>query len=154
MKNFVMLLGVLGGLMLLSCKSSTNTDKGQVESVPYAVVKGYFLKNDADLSLLKNGKITTEKDFFDLFGSATVMGKDGKPTTIDFSRQYVIAVVGDKTDLSVSMTPLTLQKDGDSLTFTYDYKEGEKQSYTTQPLLIVAVDSKYDGSVVLKKSNK
>lgn len=151
MKNFVMLLGVLGGLMLLSCKSSTNTDKGQVENVPYAVVKGYFVKNDADLSLLKNGKITTEKDFLALFGAAAVMGEDGKPTIIDFSKQYAIAVVGEKTDLSVSMTPLTLAKEGDNLTFTYEYKEGEKQSYTIQPLLIVAVDSKYEGNVILKK---
>lgn len=152
MKNFVMLLGILGSFMLLSCKSSTNQANEQSENVPYAVVRGYFLKNDADLSSLKNGKITSEKDFSALFGAATVMGEDGKPTIIDFTKQYAIAVIANKTDSAVVLAPLKVEKSGDNITFTYEYKEGEKQSYTIQPLLIIAVDSKYDGNVLVKKT--
>ena len=151
MKKIVMLLGVLGSLMLLSCKNSTAPTNEQVENIPYVQVRGYFVKNDADLSLLKDGKITSEKDFSALFGAAAVMGEDGKPTIVDFSKQYVIAIVGEKTDLSVQITPLTLDKKEGNLTFNYEYKEGEKQSYTIQPLLMVAVDSKYDGNVSIKK---
>lgn len=152
MKNFVILLGVLGSLMLLSCKSSTTSPESEsAEDVPYAVARGYFVKNDADLSSLKDGKITTEKDFSALFGSATVMGEDGKPTVIDFTKQYAIAVIPDKTDSAVELTPLKLEKSGDNLIFTYEYKVGEKQSYTIQPLLIIVVDSEYKEDLVLKK---
>lgn len=152
MKNFVMLLGVLGSFMLLSCKSSTAPTNEQCENIPYAVVRGYFVKNDADLSLLKDGKITSEKDFSALFGAATVMGEDGKPTVIDFTKQYVIAIVADQTDSAVVLNPLKLEKAGDNLTFTYEYKVGEKQSYTIKPLLIVVVDSKYEGNLQIKKA--
>lgn len=152
MKNFVMLLGVLGSFMLLSCKSSTAPTNEQGENIPYAVVRGYFVKNDADLNLLKDGKITSEKDFSALFGAATVMGEDGKPTVIDFTKQYVIAVVADQTDSAVVLNPLKLEKSGDNLTFTYEYKVGEKQSYTIKPLLIVVVDSKYEGNLQIKKA--
>ena len=41
---------------------------------------------------------------------ATVMGANGKPTPIDFNKQFVIAVINNETDISTSFTPIKLEK--------------------------------------------
>lgn len=151
MKKTLLILGIICSfLMIVSCRNTSTTPE-KAESVAYETVQGYFVKNDADLSTLKNGKITTEAEFAAIFGPAPVMGANGMPTTIDFTKQYVIAIVGNKTDSAVTITPMALEKNANVLTFTYEYKVGEKQTFTIQPALLIAVDSKVEGDLELKK---
>ena len=49
-----------------------------------------IIKNDQVIP--EYPKITTEEEFNKLFGMATIMGKDGKPTAIDFTKQFVLGV--------------------------------------------------------------
>lgn len=151
MKKIVTVFAIISCfLMVMSCRN-TNSTPEKAESVPYETVQGYFVRNDADLSTLKNAKITTEAQFSAIFGPAPVMGANGMPTKIDFTKQYVIAIIGDKTDSAVTITPISLEKNGGLLTYTYEYKVGDKQSFTIQPAFIIAVDSKYEGDLELKK---
>lgn len=123
------------------------------KSVSYTVAKNYFVNNSLDS--LPPVKITDEAVFNKCFGMATAMGKDGQPTAIDFSRQYVIAVTLPVTDTMTVLKPKRLVKASDGrLTFTYVVKRGKKMSYSIQPLLLVIVDKKYDGEVTLKAINK
>ena len=73
------------------------------------------------------------------------------PTFVDFSKQYVISVVGNETDSAVTIVPVSLEKKGGHLIFIYEYKVGEKQSFTIRPALIIAVNSQYERDIELEK---
>lgn len=150
MKKILVVFAVISTFLMVSCRN-TSTIQESTENVPYEIVHGYFVKNDADLSTLKNGKITTEAEFSTIFGPAAVMGSNGMPTVVDFSKQYIIAVIGNNTDSAVAIVPVSLVQKGDHLTFTYEYKVGDKQSFTIQPSLAIVVDSKYAGDLELKE---
>lgn len=79
------------------------------------------------------------------------MGTGGSPTKIDFTKQYVIAVAKPESEYNTVITPVSLQKDNDHLIFTYKVEQGEKQSYTMLPCLIVIVDNTYNRDIILKE---
>lgn len=110
----------------------------------------YFLKGGADT--LPPQKITSQEVFNSYFGAATVMGEHGRPTAINFSRQYVIAVARPATNVKITLVPKSLvaNKKGD-VVLTYQEVQGKKRTFTTKPLLLVIVDKQYDGNVVLNK---
>lgn len=74
---------VFGAVLLASCSSA--------ESVDYTVANGYFVRNDAPKDI--PAIISTRPEFESVFGMATVMGPDGRPTAIDFSKQCVVPVI-------------------------------------------------------------
>ena len=132
-------------------------DHNAAEEVAFEVAKNYFFKNDQTIPA--SPKITTEEEFSKLFGMATTMGErlrgegtsgmDGKPTEIDFTKQFVLAIVLPVTDIATEITPVKLEAKGDSLFYTYDVKTGEKQSFTIQPVSIIILDKKYENKVVI-----
>lgn len=61
------------------------------DKVAFEVAKNYFFKNDQEIPA--SPKITTAEEFGKLFGMATTIGEDGKPTEIDFTKQFVLAIV-------------------------------------------------------------
>lgn len=78
------------------------------------------------------------------------MGAGGKPTPIDFSTQYVIAVIKSATANKTQLSPVSLKTTADgNIEFTYKIETGEKQSFTSKPSLAIIVDKTHDGNVVL-----
>ena len=151
-------------LFLIGCQRNPNSDKvendnsqkvgmqykTQMTDIPFVLVKNYFVKNT--LEKLDNPKIETAEMFNEIFGMATVMGKDGQPTEIDFKEQYVIAVILPDTDLETTMAPVSLQKDEKGkLTLTYKTLVGQKQSYIIRPFFAIAVDKTENGIIELKE---
>ena len=93
--------------MIFSCSQKQITAvENNVENkeVAFGIAKNYFFKNDLDI-LPASPKITTEENFNKLFGMATTMGKDGKPTSIDFSKQFVLVIVLPVTDIATEINP-------------------------------------------------
>ncbi|BDD05790.1 hypothetical protein [Aureibacter tunicatorum] len=126
-------------------------EKEEKHSIPFTIAQNYFVKNDVDK--LKYPKLKSEEEFDKIFGSATTMGKEGKPTKIDFDKQFVIAVVLPETKYSTTIEPVSLKKkDVDELVFTYKVDTGEKQSYTIKPSLAIIVDKSHHGIVVVKEA--
>ena len=122
----------------------------EMSEVPYVVADRYFVRNDVDS--LPSAKIDSQEMLDSCFGMATVMGENGRPTEIDFLRQYAIAVDMPVTDVATELVPLGLEKDGDgNVVFSYRVERGEKRSYSIRPLLMVVVDRRYDGNVVLRE---
>ena len=116
--------------------------------VAFEVAKNYFFKNDQEIPA--SPKITTAEEFGKLFGMATTMGNDGKPTEIDFTKQFVLAIVLPVTNLSTEITPDRLEEKGDTLFYFYDAKVGETQTYSTQPISLIILDKKYaDKTIVM-----
>lgn len=131
-------------------ETETKEVAGQKE-VPYEVAKNYFVKNTVGDGILTL-KITTQEEFDKYFGSAATMGENGKPTGIDFSKQYVIAVIGESTNKSVVAEPLSLTKDGNVITLTYKWEEGtQEQTYTARHQIAVIVANEYQGEVKYEK---
>ena len=126
---------------------ATVENNNTAEEVAFEVAKNYFFKNDQTIPT--SPKITTEEEFNNLFGMATTMGEDGKPTEIDFSKQFVLAIVLPVTDIATEITPVKLEAKGDSLFYTYDVKIGEKQSFSIQPVSIIILDRKFENNEVI-----
>lgn len=150
MKKTLFALAAL--ITLAACgkkQAATPASDGNVESseVAFEVAKNYFFKNDQVIP--EYPKITTEEEFNKLFGMATTMGKDGKPTAIDFTKQFVLATVLPETDFATEINPVKVEEKGDSLLYTYEVKSGEKQSFRIQPVSIVVLDKKYENKRVV-----
>ena len=147
MKKVLLAIAVLLGLVACTTNKATSAEKSVVSSeVPFTVAEHYFFNKGQDIPV--NPKITSEELFKQLFGMATVMGENGKPTEIDFSKQFVLAVVLPVTDINTEITPVKVEEKGDTLFYHYDVKTGEKQSFSIQPLSIIILDKKYENKEI------
>lgn len=136
MKRLLLLLA--GIAALVSCKGPMD--------VPYSELEHYFFKNGQ--AIPDNPKIDTEEAFASLFGMAPVMGEGGKPTPVDFGKEFVIAVVYPVTEFHTELDPESLRLENGELVFTCDETVGEKQSWSMQPVLLVKVSRKYETETV------
>src|SRR5690625_2366782 len=116
-------------------KSRTDSEEDE-KAVSYTLAEHYFVKNTVEE--IENPVFTTEEEFEEVFGMATTMGEDGKPTPINFSEQYAIGVVLPETKTATELKPVGLvQDEDDQLTFTYKKEEGEDMEHTIRPMLII-----------------
>lgn len=115
--------------------------------IPYTLGRNYFVRNDYEAERLSSPVIATQEQFDAVFDGAAVMG--AQPTPIDFSRQYVIAIVEPATDQSVHYTVRNLARIDGKLVLQYRREVGEKRSYSVRPFLMMVVDTLYDGPVEL-----
>ena len=147
MKKVLLAFAVLLGLVACTTNKATSAEKSVVSSeVPFTVAEHYFFNKGQDIPV--NPKITSEELFKQLFGMATVMGENGKPTKIDFSKQFVLAVVLPVTDINTEINPVKVEEKGDTLFYHYDLKTGERQSFSIQPLSIIILDKKYENKEI------
>lgn len=118
----------------------------QITDIPYIVAKNYFVKNT--VQKLDHPKIETAEQFNEIFGMATTMGKDGKPTEIDFEKQNSIALILPETDIATTIEVVSLQKNGHGkITFRYKRTVGQKQSFTIRPNVVVLIDKSENGDI-------
>lgn len=126
-------------VMAMSVVACTGVRETGVE---YKVAQNYFFNNDAEIPTVL--KITSQSDFERYFGESAVMGKDGEPTKIDFSHQFVIAKVLPETDRATELMPKGIVKRSKTLRLRYTLKQGEKQSWNSIPFFILILNKKYE----------
>ncbi len=132
------------------CHTSQNVGK---KTIPYTVADRYFVRND--VTGLPPATIMSDKEFEKYFGMATVMGTNGSPTKIDFNKSFVICVALAPTDIDTDLSAVSLtDTNSNKLVLRYGIKRGKKMSYTSQPLLLLVVDKKYEKPVVLEAEDK
>ena len=137
---------------MLHPKSDTEAIAGKKNTLPFVIAQNYFVKNTVEA--IENLKIDTEAAFKSYFGAATTMGNNGKPTAVNFTKEFAIAIVLPNTNVTTTIQPVALKQTQDhSLLFEYKVTVGEKQSYTSRPFLLVLVDKKFVGNVSLKQVN-
>ena len=138
-------------LLFLACVAALIACAGP-KDVPYSELDHYFFKNGQDVP--DNPKIDSEEAFATLFGMATVMGESGKPTPVDFDKEFVIAVVKPVTENETELEPESLRMEKGELVFTYDESVGERQSWTMRPVLLVKVSREYDAETVRVEASR
>lgn len=126
-------------MTLTACLTSQPTAQG----VPYQLAKNYFVANTLGDGPLSNPIIDNQNQFSSMFGMATTMGENGKPTAIDFDKQFVIALVGKVTDQPETFTVQKLEKKKSGLELYYKVSTTAKQSYTSQSAALLIIDRAY-----------
>lgn len=125
---------IAASIALMSCGTSDKEEK----EVGYSIAHGYFVRNDAPTNA--PNYYDNQKDFFRVFGEAAVMGHDGMPTEIDFTRKSVVAIIGGETNRPTEFIPLSLTLQSDTLYLKYQKKEARPTTYTMNPLLLLIID--------------
>lgn len=143
------LLGALTVMIACHLPAKNAKQNGDAKSVPFAAIQNYFVKDAA--TLMAQPKMETQESFDQVFGGAAVMGPNGSPTAVDFSKQFVISVALPATDMNTQMNVKSLTKAGDVLTLSYTVTIGEKMTYTMQPFIGLVVDKAYNGKVVVQQ---
>lgn len=119
--------------------------KGE-QLIPYTIGNRYFVNNTVKAGTFTQ-EITTQEAFDKLFGMAAVMGEDGMPTPIDFSKQYVIGIINESTDDQVELTVASLVKKNGEIILSYDKKGGATPGDAMRYCMVVIIDKKYGGKV-------
>lgn len=134
-------------LTMVACvnKTTTNVENEKNGEIPFEVAKNYFYNHLG----IPSRKITTEEDFHNHFHMATRMGEEGKPTAIDFSKQFVVNVILRDSKWPMEINPLKVEAKGDTLFYSYDIKVGRKQSYSSQSSSIIIIDKEYEKQEVV-----
>jgi len=152
-KTFL-LIAVFAATALTGCTSdqkpsaATVTESDNENSgITFELAKNYFFKNGQEIP--SSPKIMTAEEFDKLFGTATVMGKDGQPTEIDFTKQFVLAIVMPVTKLATEITPVRLEEQGDTLFYFYNAKLGQAQSYSIRPISLITLNRKYADKTIV-----
>ncbi|MDR2920263.1 MAG: hypothetical protein LBV72_12985 [Tannerella sp.] len=162
MKKYIVVVSVIVALMT-ACNSTrqdgnqredstltTNTDATKKE-IPFQTAERYFVKNTVENKNLTL-KITNQEDFDNYFEAAATMGESGKPTVIDFSKQFVIAIIAESSSIekNIIVSDLTSKENELSVSYKIDEK-GEERSYVSRSLSLMIVDNKYSGEVKFEK---
>ncbi|MDV3778005.1 hypothetical protein CMU25_17345 [Elizabethkingia anophelis] len=121
----------------------------EVSTIDFKTAENYFVKNTVEEVV--PAKITTQEEFDKYFEMATTMGDQGKPTLIDFNKEFVIIVDHNSTKKKVEISPIGLNKNENNLTFAYKVTENGDNGFTTHPFLMIIVDKINEGDVILKK---
>jgi hypothetical protein len=131
--------------------SIATQDENKLSNINFTVLKNYFVKNT--VIKLDNPKIESAEKFNQIFGMATTMGKDGKPSDVDFSKQYIIAVIMSETKFATSLQIISLRKNSQNqIKFNYKLAIGQKQSFSSRPFIAIAVDKSESGIIILEET--
>ncbi len=137
MKTKLMALALIaGGAMAIS---SCGTSKDSIKAVE---AQHYFVNNTAPTNVLV--KITSQSELERYFGYATVMGKDGKPTEIDFNKQMIIAKIFSTTNRETETSSPKINVTGaNELTLSCKVTRGSEMSYSMTPMVMMIVSKQY-----------
>ena len=122
--------------------------------ISFVEAKNYFVKNTYKDTLIHAKVIKDQKEFDEIFGMATTMSADGKPTEIDFTKNYAIICIGQTTNKSQEINIVSLKKINDDVELSYSEKIGETLTYSLRNCKILIVDGSVQGNVILKKQEK
>lgn len=148
MKN--LFLSAVSIFILNSCNSVKPGDSTLNENAPYKEAKNYFVKNTINATL-DDPKIENQEDFDKVFGMATTMGENGKPTSIDFSKEFVVALVQEPSTQTIELKPISIRKNSNILEIKYRRIVGKTKSYTSQSSMILVIDKKYNADINLQE---
>jgi hypothetical protein len=125
--------------------------KSQDLDVPFTQVRNYFVKNDYRDSTLHSLKITNQIGFYKYFGMAATMGNNVKPTPVDFTKQYIVALIAKASDDISELKVSSFKKINQTILITYEQIKSEKQHYAVRHLGLLIVNNAHQGEIKLQE---
>lgn len=149
---FVFSVMIFSILVMDSCQIKNTENLNQnidyQGSVPYKIGKNYFINNRIDGKVPT--KITRQQDFEKYFGLASFMGKDGEPTPVDFSKEFILIKDCGESYYPIDIQTKSLKKQKGILVWEYEiWTAKTEQGFITRPFQMIIVDKKFDGEVKL-----
>lgn len=132
----------------VTANGSAQVFNQSVTPVTYQLANNYFIKNN--VTGLVPRHIRSSAEFTRYFGMAATMGKNGKPTPIDFAVQDVIVYDAGIVQKQLEITPLTLNHAQDKLILDVRIHSGARQSYQMHPFILLIVPKKLPDKVEFK----
>lgn len=125
-------------------------DLPQLGRIEYQIINNYFVKNTVKKG--QKRKIENQKEFDALFGAAATMGKDGKPSAIDFKRQNVVAIIGNTTNYNTSyeITGVAMGSMG-TVVVSYKTNKGAKMTYSIRPFTAIIIDKSLTEKIIFNE---
>ncbi len=129
--------------MAISLGACTSSKK--VSDIPYTEASNYYMKGNVTRDSIV--KISSKESFNQLFGMATTMGANAKPTSIDFNNEFLIGILHPATDSAVKWQMKYLRKSGSNIQLGYEKQNSVKNGLVSKPFLLLIVDKKYNGNI-------
>lgn len=126
-------------LLLAQCSISRKLE-AKAYPIDFTELHNYYVLNTHKVKKVERKIITSEDEFFSIFGEAAVMGTNGNPTPVNFKTQFVLAVILPETNRSVSVYPAQVLENGNAVIFDYKVDKGSKNTYTMVPFTAIAID--------------
>lgn len=140
-------------ILIVAIFGNAQLNKSEAFNVQYSPLNGYFVKNTWKKQKATLLKFTSQAQLEKVFGMATVMGENGKPTMVDFTKSTVIALILPKTDALYDLKMVGLDKINKRIAFTYSYVEKGKTTAISQPFLLIQMDKTVKGKISAIKQN-
>jgi|GEM_PF-3595927 len=157
MKKTVYILMASLSLTLVQCKQEAKEVRHvdiakqeeiklyKVSPVPYDKNEGYLLKKQLAKQGVRHMKITNQEQFFTLFDENKTVSNQ---SAIDFSKSFVLALVGIPSTLETAFSIVSLKDKDDFIELTYCLQEEEKElGQALYPYAILVVDKKYNKDI-------
>lgn len=129
---------------------SASDSMNMVAAIPHSQAKNYFVRNDYKDTALHLLKLDNREAFERVFGMATTMSPDGKPTPINFDTDYALACISESSDKPIELQPVSLTSADGNILLTCSRKEGPAQTFISRSSLILIVDKHTQGTPVLQ----
>lgn len=135
----------------LSCAAIGLASCGSAKSsVSYKEAKRYFVRND--VTSYSPRLIQSAEELNRYFGTAPVMGKDGMPTDVDFTKCNVAAIIEPQTNLDTEIKVVSVKKEAGKVVLRYKVVQtGSPRSYSTVPCLLLQIEKKHGCDVEFVK---
>ena len=140
MKRLLSIALCISALLLLSQCSISRKVAAKAYPIGFSELHNYYVVNTHKVKKIERKIITSEEEFYSIFGEAAVMGTNGNPTPVNFKTQFVLAVILPETNRVVNMYPESVLENGNAVIFNYIVNKGEKTSYTMVPFTAIALD--------------
>lgn len=140
MKRLLSIALCISALLLLSQCSISRKVAAKAYPIGFSELHNYYVLNTHKPKKIERKIITSEEEFYSIFGEAAVMGTNGNPTPVNFKTQFVLAVILPETNRVVNMYPESVLENGNAVIFNYIVNKGEKTSYTMVPFTAIALD--------------
>lgn len=140
--------------LFLICMLTSSWVHAQKNTIPFTVATNYFVVNNYPEKELHMLKIVDEQQFDHIFGKAPLASKNGQPTSIDFSKSFVIALIDAVSNTTEELSVKSLTKEGTKLQLQYEIKQRkEASSASFRFYALIVVDNTYEGTISGRKFN-
>lgn len=145
-KKFVKFSLIAIAIFFFSCSSQKSKE------ISFREAQNYFVKNTFKTKQIVSKKITSQIELNQFFGSATVVGRNGKPSEINFETEFVVVVICPETFFSTQFTSIKLVEEESKVNIQYKITTKEKQTYSIVPFSLMIVGKEHvDKHFVLKQ---